>query len=245
MLSYIKTPISFAAWFCISLVFTLLCIPLTYLPAPKRYTNRLYFFLTTVWNKLLLIFSFIHIKVRGEEHLPKFPDAPAIIICNHTSALDIFALEHLVGTYPHIWLTKASYTKIPLFSILLKRMHVPVERDNALAAGKAFLKIYKQAKGLSSHIMLFPEGRRHSDGKIHEFNHGFALLAKKLNRPVIPVKITGLHEIFPKGTALRANKFPIDYHAARPTLTVGKPMVIQENESIDDFAHRVREWYFT
>jgi len=237
MLRIIKTAITFAGWLSTSLTFTLICIPFTFLPAPKRYTNRLYFVLTTLWCKLMMLFSFIHIKISGEENLPKYPNSPSIFVVNHTSAIDIFIIEKLMDGYPHIWLTKHEYNKIPLFSILLKRMHVPVERENSRAAAMALLKAYKRAKNISSHIILFPEGKRHDDGKIHEFNPGFALLAKKLNRPVIPIFISGLHKIFPKHQPL------IDYHATRPKLTIGKPFVIKEGERVEEFSERVHAWF--
>jgi 1-acyl-sn-glycerol-3-phosphate acyltransferase len=184
-----------------------------------------------------MIFSFVYVKKRGEENLPKYPDSPAIIVANHTSSIDIFLLESLIGTYPHIWISKSEYLSIPLFSILLKRMHIPVKRESSVDAGRALVKAYKQAQGISSHILMFPEGRRYQDGKVHEFNPGFALLAKKLQRPVIPIAITGLHKIFPKGT------FLINYHAARPTLTIGKPITMQDDESTEQFSKRVHDWF--
>ena len=135
-------------------------------------------------------------------------------------------------------MTKHEYTKIPLFSILINRMHIPVKRDSATKAARAFLRAYHQAKNIDSHIILFPEGTRHDDGKVHDFHPGFALLAKKLNRPVIPIKTTGLHKIFPKG------KFLIKYHEAQPIrIVIGKPIYINENESVQDFANRVHNWF--
>ena len=241
MYKYIKTPITLTAWFCVSFFFTLLCIPLTFLPAPARYRNRFYFFLTTIWAKLLMLFSFVYVKKRGKQNLPKYPNSPAIIIANHTSSIDIFLLESLIATYPHIWLSKAEYFSIPLFSILLKRMHVPVKRKNGSQAARALIKTHKQAKTAGSHVLMFPEGQRYQDGKVHEFNPGFALLAKKLQRSVIPIYISGLHKLFPKGT------FLINYdeaiHASRPMLTVGKPFMIKEDESIEHFSKRVHDWF--
>lgn len=242
--TFIKTPITLIAWFFVSFCFTILCIPFTFLPAPARYHNRFYFFLTTVWTKLLMLFSFIYVKKIGDETdslLPSYPNSPAIIIANHTSCIDIFLLESLIGTYPHIWISKAEYLSIPLFSILLKRMHITVKRQSGSAirsnGARALIKAYKQAKGISSHILMFPEGKRYHDGKIHEFNPGFALLAKKLQRPVIPIYITGLHKIFPKG------KFLINYKASTPTLTIGKPLMIKKDESAEQFSKRVKNWF--
>lgn len=234
LLSLIKTPLSYIGWFVTSLFFTLICIPLTFLPAPKRYTNPLYFFLTTIWGKCLMFFSFLYIPQRGEEN---FPTKPAIIIMNHTSCLDIFLMESIMKNFPHIWLSKISYTNIPLFSILLNRMHVPVNRKNTQAASRALLKAYKQARDINSHIVLFPEGTRHDDGKIHPFTPGFALLAKKLNRPVIPIAASGLHKILPKGKIL------INYDSSDLSMTIGPEFRIKPDESIEDFVKRVQGWF--
>ena len=183
-----------------------------------------------------MFFSFIRVQVHGKENLPQYPKSPSIIVMNHTSCLDIFIMEKLFR-YPHIWLTKSVYTKIPLFSILLHRMHVLVKNENNIAAAQALLQAHRLAKNVSSHIFIFPEGARFDDGKIHEFNPGFALLAKKLNRPVIPILIQGFHKILPK------NKIRIDYRAAKAELTIGKPIFIQKNETRDDFSNRVHSWF--
>ena len=184
---------------------------------------------------------FLHkTKIEGKKNLQS--STPAIIVANHSSALDIFIIENLLGSHPHIWMTKHEYTKIPLFSILLKRMHIPVKRNDNIAAARAFLRAYHRAKNLNSHIVLFPEGTRHPDGKIHDFHPGFALLAKKLNRPVIPIAMTNLHKILPKNSLL------INYHAKTPTISIGKPMYIETsespsmNESFQEFATRVQTW---
>lgn len=237
LLDIIKTPITYTLWVITFLFFTLMCIPLTLLPKPYRYKNRLYFLLTTIWNKLLIAESFLFIRKTGTENLPTYPNLPSIIIMNHTSAIDIMIMEDLIETYPHIWITRIEYMKIPLFSILLKRMNIPINRYDTRKAGHALLRTYKLAKNLTSHILLFPEGTRTLDGKLGKFTTGFALLAKKLNRPVIPIAVSGLHKIFPK------HKFFINYHAAQPTLTVGKPMTIQPNESIDAFTQRIHTWF--
>jgi 1-acyl-sn-glycerol-3-phosphate acyltransferase len=235
-LSIIKTPITLIAWFLISLTFTLACIPIAFLPEQKRYESHLYFFLTTTWTKLMMAFCFLFVKKNGLENLPEYGGNPAIIVANHTSCIDIFLIESIIKNYPHIWITKDTYAKIPLFSILVNRMHVPINKTKPLQAAKVFLKTYKLAKNKKSHVIIFPEGTRYEDGKVHEFNHGFALLAKKLNRPVIPIAISGLHKIFPK------KYFFIRYKAAQPTVTVGKPVKIKESESVEEFANRVRNW---
>jgi 1-acyl-sn-glycerol-3-phosphate acyltransferase len=236
MFLYVKTIRTYIFWAIICTTFTLLCIPLTFLPLKNR-RSRLYFFLTDFWSKMLVFWSFLIVKTKGEENLPKFPQQPAIFVMNHASAIDIFLAEDLLGTYPHIWMSKHEYSKIPLFGILMKRMHVPVNRENPRAAVKALIKTYEQAKFSGAHVLMFPEGTRYSDGKVHDFLPGFAVLAKKLNRPVIPVAIHESHKIFPK------NSFLIDPRAADIKIEVGQPLNLQENESEKEFVERVRGWF--
>ena len=44
--------------------------------------------------------------------------------------------------------------------------------------------------------LVFPEGRRSPDGEIHRFEGGIGLMALKLDLPVVPVHLEGLHEIY-------------------------------------------------
>lgn len=233
----IKTPISFLGWFLTSLLFTLICIPFTFLPERYRYENRLYFIITTLWGKILMFFAFIPVRIHGKANIPSPSATPSILVANHTSALDIFFIESIMNGHPHMWLTKIMYTKIPLFSVLLKRMHIPVERYEATEAAGAFLKAYRQAKKYKSHLILFPEGKRFDDGRIHDLHAGFAFLAKKLNRQVVPIALSGFHKIMPKGKLL------LDYKNTKPTVTIGEPISIEPNESIEAFTFRIKAWF--
>jgi long-chain acyl-CoA synthetase len=47
-------------------------------------------------------------------------------------------------------------------------------------------------------ILLFPEGRRSEDGEIDKFLPGVAMMASKLNLPVVPVRLTGLDKVLHK-----------------------------------------------
>jgi len=44
-------------------------------------------------------------------------------------------------------------------------------------------------------VLVFPEGRRTPDGNLGPFRAGIGLLAKRLNLPVVPVRIDGLYEL--------------------------------------------------
>jgi len=237
MFIFIKTIIAYFFWAIISFIFTILCIPFALFPKSIRYDNRFYFFLTTIWNKLLLFFSFIQVEIEGKDNLPKYAHNPSIIIANHSSSLDIFLLESIVTSYPHIWLTKDIYSKIPFFNILVKKMHISVKRDNPISAVRSLYKVYDLAKGGARHVIMFPEGKRYSDGKVHNFLPGFAILSKKLKRPVIPVAISGLHKIFPKKQLL------IDSRASKVKLVIGKPFFYEKGESEKEFIKKIHDWF--
>ncbi len=69
-------------------------------------------------------------------------------------------------------------------------------------------------------LCIFPEGERTIDGKVQEFKKGVGILAKELNVPLIPVRINGSYESWP-----RTKRFPV----LRPiTITFGKPHNFEE-----------------
>ncbi len=59
-------------------------------------------------------------------------------------------------------------------------------------------EVLKQGKK----IMIFPEGTRSKDGEIGTFKRAFAILARELNVPVVPVLIKGAFEALPTGSII-------------------------------------------
>ncbi|MCB9492922.1 MAG: 1-acyl-sn-glycerol-3-phosphate acyltransferase [Epsilonproteobacteria bacterium] len=228
-----QTLISYACWIIGSILIVTCCCPLACLPASIRYDNRLYFFVTWIFSKLIVWGSGATISVSYQSPLPSYPDSPALFLMNHTSSLDIPLFETIIGTYPHVWISKASYKKIPLLGFLIGRMHVSVQRDNPEDTKKSLFTTIRLLKDKPRHLLIFPEGTRHQDGQLHPFNPGFAILAAKLKRPVIPVMVDGLHKIFPK------KRFLLDSSVREVKIVVGSPLCIQQSESIKDFCQRV------
>ena len=52
-----------------------------------------------------------------------------------------------------------------------------------------------QAMDRGHSIMIFPEGTRSPDGKLHQFRAGIGLLAQQSRVPVVPVALIGLGEM--------------------------------------------------
>ena len=80
-------------------------------------------------------------------------------------------------------------------------------------------------------LIIFPEGARHTDGKVHEFFGGFSLIAKKIDRSVVPIKIIGVNKVYPPKT------FWIHFHPI--TVIIGSPMAHEPQETEEAFKDRV------
>jgi 1-acyl-sn-glycerol-3-phosphate acyltransferase len=113
--------------------------------------------------------------------------APAIIIANHPTLIDITALTVAVG--PACIMAKQSLFRSPLVGPLLRACgHVAVGApgDTAdLAVDQA------EARLRAGHMMiLFPEGTRSPAGGVGRFRLGAFELARRTGAPVLPVRIT-------------------------------------------------------
>ncbi|MBQ2097051.1 MAG: 1-acyl-sn-glycerol-3-phosphate acyltransferase, partial [Bacteroidales bacterium] len=78
--------------------------------------------------------------------------------------------------------------------ILQKADFYPVSVGYGVLADK--LRPFVEA-GFS--VVVFPEGTRSTDGRIHRFHQGAFFLAESLNLPITPVMIHGAGDAFPKG----------------------------------------------
>jgi 1-acyl-sn-glycerol-3-phosphate acyltransferase len=109
---------------------------------------------------------------------------------------------------------------IPLLGKLLPHFNViSVDRDgNDRTALKTVLRLLKQGEG----VVLFPEGTRSPDGNLQKAQSGIGLMIAKTKAPVLPMRLFGAHEAFPKNS-----KFPIR-HPIR--IVLGKPLYFSEQE---------------
>ena len=231
---FLKTGITYFLWALGSPLFVVMLWSNSLLPASLRYDNRIYHFIAKLWARFLVKSSFVRFSVKGLEHVPNYPNQPSLILINHASMLDIPLVEMLFKHYPRIWLCN-DYRRIPFFGTLLSRMHIVVQRNDVAQLVGAIRKAYALTKDKQRHLFMFPEGTRHHDGNIHDFYGGFAILAEKLKRPVIPVVLCGLHKILPKGSLV------IDSSACQVKISIGKPINYADFASRQDFINAVQD----
>jgi 1-acyl-sn-glycerol-3-phosphate acyltransferase len=230
----IRSLLSYFLAGCGAIIFFIPCLCIAAAtPASSRYTNKYLFWCLYMVSWSLIKAFFLKITVKGAHRLI---NPPAIIIANHASALDIPVLEVVMKGKPHLWYALTRFFSTPILGFLLRRIAIPVDQDNPVKAARSFVKGIALCRATTAYSVLFPEGGRYLDENVHEFFSGFAMMARKLGQPVVPVKICGLGAVYPPGS------FAI--HAEHPVeVIIGEAFVIGSHETDQEFSQRVRQWF--
>lgn len=175
-----------------------LFIPIT-LAATFSSTGNLAFNLSKLWAWALLIATRVRTRIVGKEKIKK--GQTYIIISNHQSQFDILALVTRLGIQFR-WIIKKELLKIPLFGYaLLASRNIFIDRSNTKESIESINRGMKRLpKGTS--IMVFAEGTRSPDGKIHPFKKGGFVLAIDYGLPILPITINGSRKVLPKGSVV-------------------------------------------
>ena len=125
----------------------------------------------------------------GKENFSK----PAVIIANHQSHIDL-PLMMMLSPKIIILTTKWVWNN-PAYLLYIRYLgFYPVTHGYEPLIGKLRKKV---DEGFS--ILIFPEGTRSTDHKIHRFHKGAFLLAEKLNLDIVPVLLHGTGDCMNKG----------------------------------------------
>jgi 1-acyl-sn-glycerol-3-phosphate acyltransferase len=151
------------------------------------------------WARSICGISGVKVEVVNTEQLD--PQKPYIFAANHQSQFDIFVLQGFLGVNFR-WLAKKELFTVPIWGPAMRCAgYIPIDRSH----GRQAIKSLDEAAvkiGAGTSVIIFPEGTRSPDGKLHEFKAGAMLLAIKSGVPVVPVAIIGTYEILPKGKLL-------------------------------------------
>lgn len=217
------------------------------LPLKRRYNNRFLFWVMDIFYWCVLKISFVPIIFKEwnaatntyVEHKvldrQTFSADPVIFVANHQSSLDVPLVGILARGRPHVWLARQELMKWKLLRLILPRVAIVVDTISREKAMRSLINLVRLVGNTNIDIMIFPEGARFTDDKVHSFYGGFVALAKMLKRKVVPVYITGANKVYPPNT-FWVTRYPI-------TVVVGKPFEIQEGEMDDVFKQRVYQWF--
>ena len=137
--------------------------------------------------------AFFSWKVVNREKL--IEDGPVLIVSNHQSFLDppMLGISYEDGIY--FFARKTLFQGIFKWALPLCQA-IPIDQENPDAASlKHVIRLLKSGK----RVLVFPEGSRTPDGKIHDGMGGIGLILSKTKVPVQPLRISGAYEAFPIG----------------------------------------------
>jgi len=141
--------------------------------------------------------TFFNYRVIGAENM--IEEGPCIIAANHCSNLDPPLVGIACKRAIH-YLGKKSLLDWPVLGPIFPQLNViPVDQKNAdRSALMGAIRVVKNGGA----VLIFPEGSRSPDGNLQPAQPGIGMIAAKTGAPVIPVRISGSFEAFPRSKCL-------------------------------------------
>lgn len=177
-----------------------------------------------IWARVFCILSLVRVRVVGADRVEK--NKSYVFVANHQGAYDIFAIYGYLG-HQFRWMMKKGLEKIPLVGYSCRVSgHIYVDNSSPAAVRATMAEAEKRLSGGMS-VVVFPEGSRTPDGKMHAFRRGAFALAMEFGLPVVPVTIDGAYSVMPRQAMLP--------HYGTITLTIHQP-IYPDGEGRHDLA---------
>lgn len=163
------------------------------------------------------------LRREGIGNVPR--QGPVLFIANHQSYFDPLIVGLAVRRHLQ-FVARKSLFRNPAFAFLIRLLNaVPIDQDGIGIEG---LRITLQQLEAGKAVIVFPEGERTDDGRIHALQPGIQLLIRKTQAPIVPIGIAGAFDAWPRGQPLPMPA-PIFLPAGNATIavSVGKPLSAQ------------------
>lgn len=178
-----------------------------------------------------LLSLWVSLETSGLAHLAAV-DGPVLFIANHTSYLDqpsiMFALPARIR-YRCATAAWAEFFFVNFKNLPQRLWKLTAFEYCSLALGVFPLPQSSGFRGALHHmgrlvekggaLLVFPEGERTTDGRLHPFQKGLAVMVQELAIPVVPVAISGLERVLPRGA-----RWP---KRGRVVVTFGEPLHLE------------------
>jgi 1-acyl-sn-glycerol-3-phosphate acyltransferase len=170
------------------------------------------------WSRWNLWAGGATVTVEGIEHLD--PASPQILVGNHQSWFDVFAVAaNLPKTFHFV--AKKELERVLLFGRAWKAAgHISIDRTNQASAIASLDRAGRQMKEDRSAVVMFPEGTRSPTDDLLPFKKGAFMLAVHTGVPIVPFAVAGSRRIFAKGS-WRVRPGPIIVRLGPPISTEG------------------------
>lgn len=169
------------------------------------------------WASRMLRLFKIHCTVINPHQVKPKPGKATILMCNHTSLLDIPLSLQAFPDYPVRMLAKKELSRIPIMGGGMVAAEFPfIDRGNRKQTLQDLIRVKSL---LESGIVMWiaPEGTRSITGALQPFKQGGFITAIKTGATIIPIGIRGANHILPA----HSFQFHLDQHAE---VHVGNPI---------------------
>lgn len=140
--------------------------------------------------------TFFNYRVVGAENI--LETGPCIVAANHCSFMDppLVGVAFQRGIH---YLARKSLLDWPVLGPILPELNViPVDQKNAdRSALMGIIRVVRDGGA----ALIFPEGSRSSDGRLQRAQPGVGMIVAKTGAPVLPVRVCGSYEAFPRDRA--------------------------------------------
>lgn len=177
------------------------------------------------WLIRVLFNLIARVDVKGYENLPK--QGSFVIATNHLGMVDVPIAYYALDYWDMFVLIADKWQKVGLFSWVGKYFNfIFIDRYNAdIKALRKVISLMEQ----DNILVIAPEGTRSRTGALIEARPGVSYLATKLNRPIVPVAITGTEDKALLGNLKKLRRAHITLTAG-PAFTL--PPLPRENRDV-------------
>jgi len=155
--------------------------------------------------------SWLRVRSYGVEHVPG--EGAVLLASSHRSHADSIALALAVRRPVH-FLGDLSLTRAPILGPQLPKLGmVPLRRGQADAAA---LDVIRALLREGHCVVVYPEGSRSRDGRVHRLRSGVARVAAELSVDVVPAGIEGIERAWPVDGRPRPTGAAVTVRFGRP-----------------------------
>jgi len=163
-----------------------------------RPESDLWYRLTRGWVRIGLAIFGVRVEAVGIEKLR--PGSDYIVLANHRSHFDIFAIIHAFGERETRWVAKRELLKVPVFGLALRATgQILIDRKDH---SQAIRELEKNLGKRGASVVFFPEGHRAETTELLPFKKGGAAFALDAGLPVVPVALSGSGRLLPAGSLM-------------------------------------------